>query len=113
MQNMKKIILPLIAMLGILLPAQSQQRPNVIFILADDLGYGDLSCLNPGSKISTPNIDRLARQGKTFPDAHNPPPPWPPAPAAGGAAGAPPAAAPAAATGTDSAAGSGSLAGDA
>ena len=72
MQIMKKIILPLIAMLGILPPAQSQQRPNVIFILADDLGYGDLSCLNPGSKISTPNIDRLARQGKTFTDAHTP-----------------------------------------
>jgi arylsulfatase A-like enzyme len=72
MQIMKKIILSLIAMLGILPPAQSQQRPNVIFILADDLGYGDLSCLNPGSKISTPNIDRLAKQGKTFTDAHTP-----------------------------------------
>ena len=69
---MKKIILPLIALLGILPLAQSQQRPNIIFILADDLGYGDLSCLNPGSKISTPNIDRLAKEGKTFTDAHTP-----------------------------------------
>jgi hypothetical protein len=69
---MKKIVLPLIALLGILPFVQSQQRPNVIFILADDLGYGDLSCLNPGSKISTPNIDRLAKEGKTFTDAHTP-----------------------------------------
>lgn len=42
-----------------------QQKPNVIFILADDLGYGDLSCL--GQKhFSTPNIDRLAKEGMTF-----------------------------------------------
>ena len=48
-----------------------KQKPNMVFILADDLGYGDLSCLNPESKISTPNIDRLAEQGMTFTDAHS------------------------------------------
>ena len=38
-------------------------RPNIVYILADDLGYGDLGCYNKNSKISTPNLDLLARQG--------------------------------------------------
>ncbi|MCY3019831.1 MAG: arylsulfatase, partial [Planctomycetota bacterium] len=45
--------------------------PNVIYILADDLGYGDISCLNKNSKIPTPNIDRLAAEGISFTDAHS------------------------------------------
>lgn len=44
--------------------------PNIIFIFADDMGYGDVSLLNPGSKISTPNIDKLGRSGMYFTDAH-------------------------------------------
>jgi len=47
-------------------------HPNVIYILADDLGYGDVSCLNSESKIETPNLDRLAEQGMIFTDAHAP-----------------------------------------
>lgn len=47
-------------------------RPNVIIILADDLGYGDLGCYNPNSKIPTPNLDRLAAAGVRFTDAHTP-----------------------------------------
>ena len=46
-------------------------RPNIILILADDLGYGDLSCYG-ASKIETANIDRLAREGRRFTDAHSP-----------------------------------------
>ena len=46
--------------------------PNIIFILADDLGYGDIGAYNPQSKIPTPNLDRLARQGMLFTDAHSP-----------------------------------------
>ena len=46
-------------------------RPNVVFILADDLGYGDVHCLNAGSRIPTPNLDRLAAQGMIFTDAHS------------------------------------------
>lgn len=46
--------------------------PNVIVILADDLGIGDLGCYNPDSKIETPNLDRLASQGIRFTDAHSP-----------------------------------------
>lgn len=45
-------------------------KPNIIVFLADDMGYGDPQCLNPDSKIPTPNIDRLATQGMTFTDAH-------------------------------------------
>ncbi|HIW11419.1 MAG TPA: arylsulfatase [Candidatus Rikenella faecigallinarum] len=47
-----------------------QQHPNIIYILADDLGYGDLSALNPDSKIHTEHIDSLAAQGISFTDAH-------------------------------------------
>ena len=47
-------------------------KPNIVFIMTDDLGYGDISCYNPGSKINTPNIDRLASQGIKFTDAHSP-----------------------------------------
>jgi len=45
-------------------------KPNIIFILADDLGYGDISCFNENSKIITPNIDELASEGVMFTDAH-------------------------------------------
>jgi len=45
--------------------------PNIILMLADDLGYGDLSCYG-ATKIKTPNIDRLASQGVRFSDAHAP-----------------------------------------
>jgi arylsulfatase A len=46
--------------------------PNIIFIMSDDVGYGDVSCYNADSKISTPNIDRLAEEGVCFTDAHSP-----------------------------------------
>ncbi len=47
------------------------ERPNIVYLLADDLGYGDLSCANKESKLSTANIDRLAAQGRIFTDAHS------------------------------------------
>ena len=46
--------------------------PNIVFILADDLGYGDVACYNPESRIPTPNLDRMAKQGMLFTDAHSP-----------------------------------------
>ena len=49
--------------------AQSIEKPNIIIIYADDLGYGDASC-NGATGISTPNIDRLAIQGLRFTNAH-------------------------------------------
>ena len=50
--------------------AYAQQKPNVIFIYADDLGYGDLSCYG-ATKIHTPNIDRLSKAGLRFTNAHS------------------------------------------
>ncbi len=52
--------------------SSSADLPNVIYILADDMGYGDLSCLNPQAKFTTPHIDQLAKEGITFTDAHAP-----------------------------------------
>ena len=48
----------------------AQQPPNVVLIFADDLGYGDLGCYG-ATKVQTPNIDRLAAQGRRFTDAHS------------------------------------------
>lgn len=50
--------------------AKEDQHPNIIFILADDLGYGDISAFNEDGKIQTPNIDQLAADGMKFTDAH-------------------------------------------
>src|SRR5690606_24309628 len=47
-------------------------NPNIILILADDMGYGDPRCYNPDSKIPTPTIDQLAAEGMLFTDAHAP-----------------------------------------
>src|ERR1041385_3275388 len=44
--------------------------PNIVLIVADDMGYGDPRSFNPGSKIATPNIDGLGREGIRFTDAH-------------------------------------------
>jgi arylsulfatase A-like enzyme len=52
-------------------PPAFADKPNIIFLLADDIGYGDLSCY--GAKhVKTPNLDRLAAQGRRFTDAHSP-----------------------------------------
>ena len=47
-------------------------KPNILLILVDDMGYGDLKSYNPQSKIPTPNLDRLATEGMHFTDAHAP-----------------------------------------
>ena len=49
----------------------ASSKPNIIFILADDLGYGDVRCLNSEGKIATPHLDRLAAGGMIFTDAHS------------------------------------------
>ena len=63
-----------LAVLPLAAPATEAKQPNILVILADDMGYGDPGCYNPKSKIATPNIDRLAREGLRFTDAHAPGP---------------------------------------
>jgi arylsulfatase A-like enzyme len=49
---------------------EKEKYPNIILILADDMGFGDANCYNAASKIPTPNIDQLAKEGIRFTDAH-------------------------------------------
>jgi arylsulfatase A len=70
---MIKQLLPILAVL-ILFPATTNaaDKPNIVYIICDDLGYGDIQCLAPKtSKIATPNADQLAREGMIFTDAHS------------------------------------------
>ena len=48
-----------------------RKLPNIVYILADDMGYGDVSCLNPDSKLNTVNIDSMARGGMRCTDMHS------------------------------------------
>ncbi len=52
----------------------AQDKPNIVIILVDDMGYGDPTCFNPASKIRTPHINSLAASGMRFTDAHAPGP---------------------------------------
>jgi arylsulfatase A len=63
------ILFPLLAALGSM-AAHAAARPNVVFILCDDLGYGDVKCFNPEGKIATPQMDAIAARGMKFTDAH-------------------------------------------
>jgi len=65
--------LGLLSFLAVAVPAfGADAKPNIVVILADDLGYGDVKCLNPDGKIPTPNLDKLATAGMTFTDASTP-----------------------------------------
>jgi arylsulfatase A len=46
-------------------------KPNIVYIMADDMGYGDVACFNPDSKIPTPNMDRIASEGMRLTDCHS------------------------------------------
>ncbi len=59
-------------MLGVASLAHAADRPNVIIILADDMGIGDPRCYTAGSKIPTPHLDAIAAKGVRFTDAHTP-----------------------------------------
>ncbi|RFM29567.1 sulfatase family protein [Deminuibacter soli] len=66
---MKKHTLAIGAFLCLGFTACSQQKPNIVFIYADDLGYGDLGCYG-ATQVHTPNIDRLSKNGLRFTNAH-------------------------------------------
>lgn len=67
-------LLSLLAALFLPFVASADKPPNILIILVDDLGYGDLGCFNADSKIPTPNLDKLASEGMRFTDAHAPGP---------------------------------------
>lgn len=70
MQNSAALVVAFfLSAVGSLLSAAP--KPNIIFILCDDLGYGDVAVLNPEGKIKTPHMDRLAKTGMYFTDAHS------------------------------------------
>lgn len=70
---MKKLIIYAILPILILTKCSKAEPslPNIIIIYADDMGYGDLNCQNPNSKIPTLNLDKLASEGMRFTDAHS------------------------------------------
>jgi arylsulfatase A-like enzyme len=73
MKNASKLLLLFMLLLffGACVPQPTKVKsPNIIFILADDLGYGDVKAFNPESNIPTPNLDQLASEGMRFTDAH-------------------------------------------
>lgn len=63
----------LIAAISLLfsLTSSAAEHPNIVIILADDMGYGDIGALNDRCKIKTPNLDQLASEGMIFTDAHS------------------------------------------
>ncbi len=69
-------LIRLLASVALIVTVDAQESasapPNMVVILADDLGLGDLGCYNPASKIPTPNLDALAAAGLRFTDAHSP-----------------------------------------
>ena len=68
---MPRLILAAVLLVLAPLSRAADERPNIVFILADDMGYGDVQALNPASKIPTPHLDKLAADGMTFTDAHS------------------------------------------
>ena len=75
MFHLKKLFTLLFVTLVLALPGllqAAQKKPNIVYIMVDDMGYGDPGCYNPKSKIPTPHIDSLANAGMRFTDAHSP-----------------------------------------
>ena len=68
--RLARVLLPLLAAVCLLRAAEPPARPrNIVIIYADDLGYGDVSCYG-AKRVTTPNIDRLAREGLRFTSAY-------------------------------------------
>ena len=53
-------------------PTLAADKPNIVVILADDFGVGDIQAHYPGNKIATPDLDQLVSEGMSFTDAHSP-----------------------------------------
>ena len=57
---------------AVLNTATAQNRPNIVYILADDLGFGDVRSFTANSPVDTPNLSRIAANGMSFTNAHSP-----------------------------------------
>ncbi len=66
------LLLSMIVALAGSITSAAEERPNIVIILADDFGVGDIQAHYPDNKIATPHLDRLVRQGMSFTDAHSP-----------------------------------------
>jgi arylsulfatase A-like enzyme len=71
MQQLRLFALLAVPLFGVRLASAEQDRPNLVVILADDFGVGDIQAHYPNNKIATPHLDRLVRQGMSFTDAHS------------------------------------------
>jgi arylsulfatase A-like enzyme len=60
-----------ILMMGLVVSGAAAAGPNVVFVLADDMGWGDLRANDGEGKIATPRLDRMAAEGMRFTDAHS------------------------------------------
>ncbi len=70
--NMNKYLMPLLALfLPLMVQAESEQPPNIVFVLFDDMGYGQPPSYRKESTFKTPNIDHLTKRGMLFSDAHS------------------------------------------
>ncbi|CAN5586012.1 arylsulfatase [soil metagenome] len=68
---MKTLISSIVLLFAYAVSLTAAEKPNILILYADDLGYGDLGCYNAKSKIPTPHLDKLAAQGMRFTDAHS------------------------------------------
>jgi len=76
MKSMKKVLIFPVLLTGLFLAScgggeKVSDLPNIVYILTDDMGYGDVSALNEHAAWKTPNMDRLAAEGMVFTDAHS------------------------------------------
>jgi arylsulfatase A-like enzyme len=76
MDRNSRFFVVVFAIIGLVLPAFGQNStpsmaPNIIIIFTDDMGYGDVNALNTNSRIQTPNLDKLVREGISFTNAHS------------------------------------------
>lgn len=63
MKYLRMFICSVLLLAAMQVMAAEKTRPNILVVLTDDVGWGDFACYNPQSKLATPNVDRLAREG--------------------------------------------------
>ncbi len=70
-KTVSKLLAAIMILIFLNCSEEKTKQPNIVIIYADDMGYGDLNCQNPNSKIPTPYLDQLASEGMRFTDAHS------------------------------------------